>query len=52
MTFPLWMQLLSEFAGTAILMLFGNGAVANHLLTGTRVITPAGLISLPVTVSV
>ena len=36
MTFPLWMQLLAEFAGTAILMLFGNGAVANHLLTGTK----------------
>ncbi|WP_018143372.1 MIP/aquaporin family protein [Alloscardovia criceti] len=36
MDFPLWTQLLAEFFGTAILMLFGNGAVANHLLKGSK----------------
>lgn len=34
--FPLWAQLLAEFAGTAILMMFGNGAVANHALRHTK----------------
>ena len=36
MTSQLWAQILAEFAGTAILMLFGNGAVANSELAKTK----------------
>lgn len=36
MDYPLYTRLAAEFVGTAILMIFGNGAVANVELKGTK----------------
>lgn len=36
MTDPLWTRVLAECVGTAILVLFGNGAIAASTLKGSK----------------
>ena len=42
MEYTLFTKLAAEFVGTAVLMVFGNGAVANAELKNTKATMPAG----------